>query len=127
MTEHEETLRRERQGRALTVHGNGALIETQYHSRTSRVVPVNESDLRDLLGFDAIELILMGVGQFFASGSLWLFVDRYSEPKFTWTAVTGFCAAAFIFGVVMIVAAICMRFMKRGKINRIFAETAPRD
>lgn len=101
------------------------MIETQYHSRTSKVVPVNESDLRDLLGLDAVELGLMTVGQFFASGALWLFLDKYNDPKFEWSGVTGFCAASFVFGLVMVVVAIVLRLMKRGRITRIFSETKP--
>ena len=101
------------------------MIATQYHSRTSKVVPVNESDLRDLLSFDGVELGLMTFGQFFLSGGLWLFLDKYNDPKFAWTGVTGFCAAAFAFGFIMVVAAIGVRCIKRDKIKRIFNETTP--
>jgi hypothetical protein len=125
MTTAEDQQRRDRQRRALTLHGGGALIESEYHSRTSKVVPVNETDLRDLLSLDAVELGLTGFGQFMASGSLWLFLDKYMEPNFTWNALSGFCAASFIFGVILFAAGLGMRMMKRGRINRIFNETRP--
>lgn len=125
MTEAEDKQRLERQRRALQTHAGGALIETQYHSRTSKVVPVNETDLHDLLDFDATEVGLMGVGQFMASGALWLFLDKYMDANFAWTGLSGFCAASFVFGVALIAAGFKMRLMKRQRIQRIFDDTKP--
>lgn len=125
VSDHEEELRRTRQQRALTVRGKGALIETEYHSRTSKVVPVNENDLRDLLGMDAAEATLTWGGNFFASGALWLFLSKYSEPDFQWSAVEGFSAAAFCFGILLALVGFGIRLMKRNRIKRIFAETKP--
>lgn len=124
MIEHEDTARKARQNRALTTR-SGAVIETEYRSRTTKVVGVNESDLRDLLSLDAVELALLGFGQFMAAGALWLFLDKYMDADFEWNALTGFCAASFLFGGALAAAGIAMRSMKRNRIRRIFDETTP--
>lgn len=122
MTDHEAKQREARQRRALALKG-GALIESHYVNRTSKVVGVTEADLQDLLSIDAVELGLLGVGQFMASGALWLFLDKYMDADFTWNALTGFCAASFLFGTILIAAGYAMRSMKRSRIRRIFKET----
>lgn len=81
---------------------------------------MSEADLNEMLSFDGLELLLMTVGQFFASGALWLFLDKYMDAEFAWTGLTGFCAASFVFGIVMIVAAFIMRSVKRDKVKRLF-------
>lgn len=120
----EENARRKAQRRALQVHPHGALIRTEYQSRTNKVVPVNESDLRDLLSLDAVELGLMVVGQFMLAGGGWLFVEKYLDAdRFQWSALTAFCAAAMLFGGCLVVAGLALRLMKRRRIRRIFDET----
>lgn len=121
MVDHEANQRTARQRRALQVHG-GAKLVTEYQHRRTKAVAVNEQDLRELLNVDGVELALTGVGQFMASGSLWLFLDRYFSSDFSWTALTGFCASAFVFGVVLVGCGLCMRLMKRRRIKRIFEE-----
>lgn len=122
MTDHEAKQREARQRRALAVKG-GAQIESHYVNRTTKVVGVTEADLQDLLSIDAVELALLGLGQFMASGALWLFLDKYMDPDFTWNALTGFCAASFLFGAILVGAGYFLRSMKRAKIKRIFQET----
>ncbi|MCI1143159.1 hypothetical protein MOP88_14010 [Sphingomonas sp. WKB10] len=122
MTEPSEQQRLERQRRALTTTAGGAVIETQYQVRKTKAVAVSKGDIDELLSLDRIELLLMTVGQFFASGALWLFLDKYMDADFKWTALAGFCAASFIFGIVMVLAAVVLRLTKRTKVDRIFSE-----
>lgn len=123
MADAEADQRRQRQRRALQVQAGGARIETHYQHRTTKVVGVNETDLRDLLTIDGVELGLISFGQFMFSGALWLLLDKMSEEAFAWGALTGFCAASILFGLALIVAGWSMRHMKRRKINSIFNET----
>lgn len=120
----EDDARKRAQRQALQVHGGGALINTKYQSRTTTVVAVNENDLRDLLSLDETELAFMAIGQFMLAGAVWILAERFwgSGTAF-WTPLTGFCAAATLFGIIMIVGALRLRWLKRAKIRKIFDET----
>ena len=122
--EPETKARRAAQQRALQI-APGARIETEYQSRKSTVVPVNENDLRDLLQLDLVEAGLIIVGQFFIAGGAWLFVEKWLDPTFQWNALTGFCIASATFGLVMLLSGLAIRNMKRARIKRIFSETDP--
>lgn len=123
MEGNEEAIRRDKQRRYLQV--DGARIDPTYHSRKTDIVPVNRSDLTELLQFDGLELNLIGLGQFCLAGGFWIFVERFFAVNFVFDGVAGICLMSSVFGVIFLGIGHRIRSIKQGKIEQIFKESTP--
>ena len=104
---------------------SGAQIKQEYLVRTQRAVAVNETDLSELLTFDAVHQGLLGAGLFLLSGGAWLGAEKLLEQNtFELTPIIAFCFFSVIAGIGFTVAGIVLWLLRRSKIRKIFSETS---
>ena len=109
----------------INVGSPGARIDHNYLVRKQNVIGVNESDLRELLTFDLVQQVLMGLGVFFLAGSSWLGLEKILEqPEFQLTPLIGACIAFSVCGVILFVVGVVFFLLRRGKIRKIFSEVS---
>ncbi|NGN44453.1 hypothetical protein G6N74_25615 [Mesorhizobium sp. CGMCC 1.15528] len=84
-------------------------------------VAVDRQDLEELRTFDTLQIALISIGNFFLSGSLWIFAEQFfGREVFEWTPLSGFCVGAAMFGLVMIMAGCVLWRLRRRKVSNIF-------
>lgn len=106
----------------------GSLILHSHLNRQQEVVAVTRDDLEDILGFDGMSAFFGAFGMFLLSGAGWILVERILSPSgFEMTALNAVCAASVVFGLISLATAFFFHSRKRGRINRIFSQTARPD
>lgn len=119
--------------RGSVVPQDGATISNRYLNREQEIIGVNRTDLEDILAFDRRELRSGGLGLFLFSGSFWLLVPELIQQwkdKDVWFSLTPtviICALLLVFGLYLLYDGHDIRRLKRGRIDRIFNETKPRN
>lgn len=107
----------------IHVRPPGARIDQNYLVRKQNVIGVNENDLRELLTFDLVQQLLMGLGVFFLAGSSWLGLEKILEqPEFQLTPLIGTCIAFSVCGAVLFVVGVVFFLLRRNKVRKIFSE-----
>jgi hypothetical protein len=109
----------------LAPPSGGAFIEQKYITRTKKVVPVDMSDLRQILQIDGWEYALSVAGQFFFVGGFWLGMEKFIEAGVSddTRALLAICVVAAGLGALLFWLSWSMRRMKRNRILEIISET----
>lgn len=123
MVDHEEAVRQSKQSGALDVYGTGARVNATYIDRTIEFIPVSRNDLNEFMRFDQLEFVVCSIGQFLLAGGLWIFIEKFLGPNFSWNTLTVLCFAATVVGMGLWFVGLKIREMKRGKIDLIFEKT----
>ena len=88
---------------------------------------MTKRDLEDLSSFDNFQILLIGAGQFFLSGSIWLGVEKMIEAQTRnpfHDGVTTLCAAIAAAGAVLLTFGYLAWRVKRGKLASIYDEAS---
>ena len=79
---------------------SGAQFELQYHKSKQAVVGVPVTEIRDASSSAVEEVLQFSFGNFLASGSFWLGIERWATMGYLDPLFLG-CVSAFVCGIIL--------------------------